>query len=172
MPSKKKARGKARKKAKAVATRNPCSARSDHRLSFDHFELPSGTTQADGDACNNLNQEVSLNLRNNSKATENLNATLLFALETYKKYKLLTDFRQELFRGMLLSGGTSCIILEESKQTNNLAYCATIQIVMLMAFEMLDRSNGYFGFVEYQEMIQALDNTIQCPREIVRFFHR
>jgi hypothetical protein len=116
MPSKKKARGRARREEKKnaaeakCAVTKPCNSRNEM---FDHFILPANCTEADIIECLNLYSELMLKVN----IAETTWETKFRALnEIYPKYRGYSDRMKTVFRGLLLYDGTEAILKQASRE--------------------------------------------------------
>lgn len=182
MPSKKKARGRARREEKKnaaeakCAVTKPCNSRNEM---FDHFILPANCTEADIIECLNLYSELMLKVN----IAETTWETKFRALnEIYPKYRGYSDRMKTVFRGLLLYDGTEAILKQASRE--DLSESPTIEFALCPCFALLyieirdGNSNPGAGDSTYStyhrniEINKTLQDLVSCPREIVKFFHR
>jgi hypothetical protein len=163
MPSKKKAKGQARKAEKEKRAEQ---ARALQRASCKHFTMPKNATLDDFIAAYRLLHEYM------NKSLDDFDAE-----ETYGKYFEFDDARKQVFRNLAVAKGTSeCVLAAEQKDlTKEKGMVAWYYIDLLSMIECLEKCDGTISHVSVQctiEFTKQLNTTAFYPREIVRFFHR
>lgn len=188
MPSRKKAKGKARK-AKKQAAENDLHTGTAAGSSCRH--LADHCPPDDLNLCLNLVKEIDTEV-----ITERLEARgrkkfgsielLLIVSEIYGKYRhtIFDDNRNKTAcRQILLSHGTE-VLLRSGRDPSSLQMATKMPLAlpylfMLVHMEVVERFNGvihsihdeYGMFLKTHQELYDL-NMIACPREVVRYFHR
>ena len=153
MPSRKKAQGRARKaKQAAKACRHfgeeNCSS-EDFRAAFDlamKFADP-------GEECSVFD----------------------LARRTSDKYYQLNDNRKKIFRRMILANGTNACVkaANQSDLTKATHIAGTLnKLAIMLEIEARDKYNGACNKNINAEIVVLVNDIINSPRQIVRFFHR
>eukprot|EP00956_Cyclotella_meneghiniana_P006593 scaffold8717_cov59-Cyclotella_meneghiniana.AAC.2 len=176
MPSRKKAQGQARKAKQAPKYGSP---------SCDHIHSTVAYTREDHNECNILlamyEKKVYDLCISNIEDIERL--IVLAAYRTSLKYHEWDDSRKQLFREVILSKMTACILLDANRaSTETLAeFNATASVLdyreLFPILEVLDKNNVLDmndtkvvskAIVESRRML----DDIRCTRDLVRFVHK
>eukprot|EP00956_Cyclotella_meneghiniana_P005573 scaffold7169_cov76-Cyclotella_meneghiniana.AAC.5 len=94
---------------------------------------------------------------------------------TYDKYHQLSDARKELFRRIILAGGTQLCV--DAARERDLTKPTTMEWmnfhpIMILTFEVRDKYDGAFDQNIDIEITASMNDVMFCPRQMVRFFHR
>jgi hypothetical protein len=166
MPSRKKARGQARKARQKI---RDCI----------HHTAPNGCTIADTRLCFGL--MGSFVSRIDSHFIERPLFRGLIHISSNNKdffedivrfydneYTKLNDIQKDLFRSMVAaSGAYGCLANAKDEDLNHVIGIA----ILLKHIEVMDRFGGELSSGVSREMLNAIADLYQCPRETVKFFH-
>ena len=169
MPSRKKLQGKLRK-AKQATTKNAC----------DHFGNDRSYSKTDVNAANELATEFVTNYMSKYNALgrgESDGRDVEMVYNVYDRYRQFSDSGKDLFRVIVLSNGTSaCLhvadqidLTKEHYMYDPLPYAMSL---IMLAIEIRDKYEGDLNDNIVGEIRRSLDDMTECPREIVKFFHR
>eukprot|EP00956_Cyclotella_meneghiniana_P023697 scaffold46643_cov50-Cyclotella_meneghiniana.AAC.3 len=97
--------------------------------------------------------------------------------DVYDRYRQFSDSGKDLFRIIILSNGTSaCLhiadqidLTKEHYMHDPLPYAMSL---IMLAIEIRDKYEGALNDNIVGEIRRSLDDMTECPREIVKFFHR
>ena len=165
MPSRKKAQGQARKAKQAAAAR--CIHLSQLRNDY---------SQDDRHAALNLYVEFNM-CKNNDIDDEHEKVSKMIDIvdSIYDKYKQFNIHQKGLFRQMLFAEGTECCV--DASTETDLTKESTIEglsghVTLILTIEVRDRHNEAFNQNIINEVQARLNDIMDCPRGIVKFFHR
>jgi hypothetical protein len=176
MPSRKKAKGQARKAEKE--RQQAKQARAQQRASCEHFTLRENATREDIDAAVSLFKEYIDKLNAILRSGREVNrseATSTLDHQTYNKYFQYNDVRKQVFRVLILAEGTTHCVKESNEKdlaTHQLPMRAYHFIHLLATIEVGDKHQGSFDAQSQIEFMEQRNATLLCPRETIRFFHR
>ena len=152
MPSKKKAKGKARR-AKQAAEAQVCRhfGPTDNNWSLD-----------DKNAACYLYEEYISDPYN-------------IANEIYDKYHHLNDAAKDLFRRIVFDSGTEACVMADKEvdlTKEDRINCTDVPILMILTIEVRDQYNRALDAHIWMEIKWRLKEIFHCPRQAVKFFHR
>jgi hypothetical protein len=170
MPSRKKAKGQARKAEKEKKQAEQAGAQ--RRASCKHFIMPENATQDDVIAAHSLLREYFDKFDAiQDEDVNDVEAKTTIAFQTYFKYLQYSDVRKQVFQELILSLGTTECVKEANEKD-----LATYQFVMRawpyvnllsVIIQVLDKFQGPLDAHQVCEF-----NNVTCPCEMIRFFHR
>jgi hypothetical protein len=175
MPSRKKAQGRARKTEKAK------QASEKLRASCRHIALSEYLAQDESrdkySTCSYRLFYEYQSLLSSWKRVHNgmIQQSELFQTTEaiYDKYHLFNDAEKQRFQELIIQHGTKACVEANILNSTKLEIPATIPLVALL--QMIEIRDKHFGAINPNITLaisNLLRDTVHCPRETVKFFHR